>query len=139
MKKLYVLIRKDLPFPYRAVQAGHAVAEWLLQHGQMNKEWKNGTLIYLDVENEQDLMLWTERINRRGMQSVGFREPDIGDQMTAIACLTDSKVFSNLKLFGSGNEKKIKGYLEELKNRYNKMPINECGRFGPSEFSLNDE
>lgn len=33
MKKLYVLIRKDLSFSYRSVQAGHAVAEWLLQHG----------------------------------------------------------------------------------------------------------
>jgi hypothetical protein len=35
------------------------------------------------------------------MKWTGFREPDIGDQMTAIACLTDSKLFSNLKLFGS--------------------------------------
>jgi hypothetical protein len=33
MKKLYVLIRKDLDPSYQAVQAGHAVAEWLLQHG----------------------------------------------------------------------------------------------------------
>lgn len=101
MKKLYVLIRKDLSFSYRSVQAGHAVAEWLLQHGQINKEWENGTLIYLDVENEQELILWTERLDRRDMKWTGFREPDIGDQMTAIACLTDSKVFSNLKLFGS--------------------------------------
>jgi len=32
MKKLYILIRKDLSNSYRTVQAGHAVAEWMLQH-----------------------------------------------------------------------------------------------------------
>ena len=98
MKKLYVLVRKDLPFPYRAVQAGHAVAQWMLQYGQMN-EWENGTLIYLDVENEQDLILWTQKLDYKGIKWAGFREPDIGDQITAIACLTDNKIFSNLKLF----------------------------------------
>ena len=100
MKKLYILVRKDLSISYRSVQAGHAVAEWLLQHGQL-KEWENNTLIYLDVENEQELNLWTQRLDRRDIQWTGFREPDIGFQMTAIACLTDSKIFSNLKLFGS--------------------------------------
>ena len=100
MQKLYVLINKELGLIYSAVQAGHAVAEWMLRYGYGQlKEWENGTLIYLDVDNEQDLMLWSERLNRRGMEWIGFREPDIGDQLTAIACLTDSKVFSNLKLF----------------------------------------
>ena len=97
MNKLYVLVRKDLPNSYQAVQAGHAVAEWLLQHGQIT-EWKNGTLVYLGVENEHDLERWTHKLNYKNMQWTGFREPDIGDQMTAIACLTDGKVFANLKL-----------------------------------------
>lgn len=31
MQKLYVLIRSDLSHEQQAVQAGHAVAEWLLK------------------------------------------------------------------------------------------------------------
>lgn len=101
MKKLYILIRKDLSNSYRTVQAGHAVAEWMLQHSQLpeTQEWGNGTLIYLDVEDEKELELWTQRLDRRDIKWVGFREPDIGNQLTTIACLTDSKIFSNLKLF----------------------------------------
>jgi hypothetical protein len=33
MDKLYVLVRRDLPWPVRAVQACHAVAEFLSEHG----------------------------------------------------------------------------------------------------------
>jgi hypothetical protein len=32
------------------------------------------------------------------MEWVEFREPDIGNQTTAIACLNEGKVFSNLRL-----------------------------------------
>lgn len=30
--RLYVLVRKDIPKGYQAVQAGHAVAEYMLRH-----------------------------------------------------------------------------------------------------------
>ena len=33
MNKLYILIRKDLGYSYGSVQAGHAVAEWMLRYG----------------------------------------------------------------------------------------------------------
>lgn len=32
MKKMYVLIRKDLDVNYQAVQAGHALAQFMLEH-----------------------------------------------------------------------------------------------------------
>jgi len=39
-------------------------------------------------------------MNKKNMKWTGFREPDLGNQMTAIACLTDSNMFSGLKLWG---------------------------------------
>ena len=99
MKKLYVLLRNDLGLAYGAVQAGHAVAEWMLQYGQ-GLEWKNGTLVYVSVANEEELIHWTQKLRMKGLEWAEFREPDIGNQLTAIACLTDNGVFSKLRLFG---------------------------------------
>jgi hypothetical protein len=54
--KLYVIVRKDLYKSQQAVQAGHALAEYLL-HGPPTA-WHNGTLIYLGVSNENELKFW---------------------------------------------------------------------------------
>jgi hypothetical protein len=92
--RLYVLVRKDLPESYRAVQAGHAVAEWLLH----DQSWQNETLIYLTVTNEFSLYRWADKLDRKEIKWIGFREPDIGNQLTAIATLSDGRVFRNLEL-----------------------------------------
>ena len=93
-KKLYVLVRKDLSVSYRAVQAGHAVAEWLLH----DQSWYNNTLIYLGVLDEDELNHWAEKLSIKGIKWVGFREPDIGNELTAIATHTEGKIFNKLKL-----------------------------------------
>jgi hypothetical protein len=53
MLKLYVLIRDDMSPAQQAVQAGHAVAQFGLEHPKEFKEWQedNNTLIYLSVSN----------------------------------------------------------------------------------------
>ena len=50
MNKMYVVTRKDLSPEQQAVQAGHALAEFLLQ--QSDYEWDNGTLVYLTVPDQ---------------------------------------------------------------------------------------
>ena len=93
-KRLYVIVRKDLSESYRAVQAGHAVAEWLLH----DQSWKNETLIYLGVENETDLLRWGNKLNFKGIKYVGFNEPDINNELTAIATVCNDKIFKRLEL-----------------------------------------
>jgi hypothetical protein len=95
-RRLYILVRKDLESSYRAVQAGHAVAEWLLHdHAQT---WRNSTLIYLGVKDENSLVRWSEKLDMRSLKWVGFKEPDIGNELTALAVECDGKMFRNLKL-----------------------------------------
>lgn len=93
-QRLYVLVRKDLPESYKAVQAGHAVAEWLLH----DRSWKNETLIYLTVPDEASLYRWAYKLDFKGVKWVGFREPDIGNQLTALAAKADGNVFKKLPL-----------------------------------------
>ena len=89
------MVRNDLSIPQRAVQAGHAVAAYLLEH---DTTWTNGTLVYLKVDNEESLNDWCFKLQKRDMVFSEFREPDIGNEMTALACVADGKVFSGLPL-----------------------------------------
>jgi len=38
------------------------------------------------------------RLNQRDTDYVVFREPDIDDEVTALACVSDGRAFSNLRL-----------------------------------------
>jgi hypothetical protein len=97
MSKLYILTRRDLSRSQRAVQAGHAVAEWLL-HNNSNKNWTNGTLVYLAVRNEQELNSWIGDLESKQISFVSFKEPDRNYETTAIAILGNSELFKSLPL-----------------------------------------
>ncbi len=90
-----MLVRRDLSPSYQAVQAGHAVAEHILR---VPSAWNNGTLVYLSVPDEDHLKHWGKKMTRKNIKWVGFREPDIGNELTAIAAVHDGKVFNKLNL-----------------------------------------
>lgn len=78
--KLFVLVRGDLSKSQQAVQAGHALAELLLRGNRGG--WDNGTIVYLKVKDLKMLEHWFYLL---GDAARAFYEPDIGDQMTALA------------------------------------------------------
>lgn len=82
MKRLYVLIDQKLD----------AVAQWLLEHP--NQEWNNSYLIYLYA----DLDKWKVRLDLVNKDYSSFYEPDLDNQLTAIALQDDGRMFKKLKL-----------------------------------------
>ena len=96
MKKLYIIVRKDLSPSQRAVQAGHAVAEFLLRGP--NFRWNNGTLIYLGVKGLKQLENIKRNLEYTGVNYVEFREPDLNNETTAIASEQDCRIFERLNL-----------------------------------------
>lgn len=77
------LIDQKLDAVYGCVQGGHAVAQWLLEHP--NQEWNNSYLIYL----------YADLVNK---DYSSFYEPDLDNQLTAIALQDDGRMFKKLKL-----------------------------------------
>jgi hypothetical protein len=98
-----VLVRKDLPPIQQAVQAGHAVAEYLLRYP--TAQWHNGTLVYLGVRNERELWKWERQLQEAHVPVAVFKEPDIGNQCTALAAVSANGEFRGLRLlaFNQGN------------------------------------
>lgn len=92
--KLYLLSRRDLPWPVRCVQAAHAAITYV--HGQMQFAYDHGdrtpnlpapwgrygpAIVLLGVADEVALEDWHWKLP----DSAAFREPDLGDQLTAVA------------------------------------------------------
>jgi len=98
-KIMYVLMRKDLGPIYGGVQAGHALAEYSIKGNEhLYKEWGNGKLIYLGAPNENALKLWTQKLTDKEKEWVGFYEPDLQNELTAVACISTGKAFKKLPL-----------------------------------------
>ncbi len=93
--KLYIITRKDLTKSQQAVQAGHALAEFLLKN---KTDWANGTLVYLSVPNIDILKHLTLKLKQDNISYTKFVEPDFGNELTAIASLGTNKYFKQLSL-----------------------------------------
>lgn len=102
-QKLYVITRRDLSLGQQAVQSAHAAIEFQHEHSEIAKEWNTNSkyLVFLCVENEQNLQILLSKIQFKDLKYSLFFEPDIGNQLTAI-CIepgqASKKLVSNLPL-----------------------------------------
>lgn len=93
---MFVIVRKDLSKSQQAVQAGHALAEYLLRGP--STEWQNGTLIYLGVKGLNQLENLKHKFEIHDIPFKEFREPDIGNEITAIATDRENRFIKKLNL-----------------------------------------
>lgn len=85
--KLTLITRRDISPGYQAVQSAHASHVFAMEHPAVFQDWyKNSNyLCMLSVESEYQLQCLTEKALDLGIKFSVFREPDIGDQVTAVA------------------------------------------------------
>ncbi len=81
---------------YQGVQGGHALAQWMIENP--NQTWNNNFLIYLQTEYLERFMF---KLNLKEIKYSKFIEPDMDNQLTAIALQTEDKIMEKLKLMGS--------------------------------------
>ena len=72
---------------YRAVQSTHAAINFIFEHpGRAGPWWKESNyLVQLEVNNEDELKALIQKLDRHQLCYSAFREPDIGNQITAVA------------------------------------------------------
>jgi hypothetical protein len=94
--KMYVLVRSDLDTTYRGVQGIHAVSAYY-EKGNTT-DWHNDTIVQLAIRNEQELHKWEWKLSQKKKHFVGFREPDLNNALTSIACVDTGEIFKHLPL-----------------------------------------
>ena len=86
-EKLRVVSRRDIQFGYQAVQAGHAAIQFQHEHPELAKLWytQSNYLAFLTVKDEAELEKLIFKAEAKGIAHSVFREPDIDNQITAVA------------------------------------------------------
>jgi len=84
---LYVITRSDLDPGYQAVQSMHALRQFTAEHPEVDRQWfeQSNYLGLLSVANEIELQDLISMAVQQDIKFSIFREPDIEDQITAIA------------------------------------------------------
>ena len=103
--KLRVVSRRDLPIGTQALQSGHAAIDFQHEFPVEAREWQNNSnyLVFLTVADEEELIKLTTKAILKGIKYTVFREPDLNNQITAVAFEpndTSRKLTSSCPLLG---------------------------------------
>ena len=99
-----IICRDDMAPGYKVVQTAHALADFAVKHENEFKEWQMGSnyLCCLETSDER-LEILIDKLVGLEIKHEVFREPDIGNQITAVAVEAISReqhktLFKKLKL-----------------------------------------
>lgn len=81
---MYVFVREDLSHPQQVVQACHAAIE-AATHFSLGNLAEHPSVIVLAAKSEQKLHNVRKYLVDNGIKHAHFYEPDIGDELTAVA------------------------------------------------------
>ena len=96
-------MRKDLPIGLQLAQSCHVVFSFSQEHSLETKLWmeKSNYICCLAASDENELYQLIDSAEQNNIRFSVFKEPDIGDQITAVALApgpSTKKLCSNLKL-----------------------------------------
>lgn len=86
-KRLYVVVRADIPAGLQLAQACHVTREFTLAHPE---EDVGENLVVLHAPNEPELARLVHTVDPLCLSSI-FYEPDLGGAMTAVAFSGDAR------------------------------------------------
>lgn len=93
MDRLYVIVRSDISPGLQVAQSCHAMAAFASEHPAVTSLWHEdgNNLVCLQANSERELEEILENAQRRGAMVSFFREPDIDNQLTAVAISGEAK------------------------------------------------
>lgn len=85
--RLYIITRADLPPGLQAAQAVHASFAFQHEHPAVTADWllRSNFLVIVAVPDEGTLHDMIIDASLRGIRRTAVREPDLDDQITALA------------------------------------------------------
>jgi len=95
IQKLVTVTRTDLPEGYQAVQSTHAAIDFVFEHPTRAGPWhkNSNTLVMLTVKDTKGLLHLMRKCDYLSIAYTVFREPDIGNQITAICMEPHEEVY----------------------------------------------
>lgn len=103
--KLYLVTHANLSAGYQTAQVAHVVADFIMNNPEIAKTWHitSNSVIVLEAEDSSALSELIEEAAKRNITVQEFREPDLGDEITALAFAPSDatrKLLSNLPCAG---------------------------------------
>src|SRR5574343_1751800 len=98
MKKMYIFVRLDLDNVYRMVQRTHALAQFALDFPEEFRQWNNSTIVFVKIKSEYKMMDVIFHVDRNKLPFATFNEPDIGLELTSVACYCDEDYMKSYQL-----------------------------------------